>query len=347
MKNKSIYSKASIFICILSFPISFFYFYILRDILPNNFFFDNGTIRNAMKPGAPVTDYSVAGDFYEKIGFHWDTPMFYEILFSAIIFTIFVIGLVFTLQIDFSRIGTLSWIIVGLGFFGPFFSMISKDLIVFIYMLFTFFFFNKRYYPFILFSTVVIYAFNYREYWLITAVLTLFLWVVMSKVEKNRILKIILFIIFYMIAISIAYNIANGGYLSGSRAGVNEVRIDAANSRTMTKTILPPTNLFNDMANTVYNAINLLIPIDGFGSINELAYYFWLYAVLILIWFTYRKCKGITGNMLYYLLFFASFLFTQSLFEPDMGSAFRHQLPITLFIPFMLINYQDKHRKLE
>lgn len=337
------YSKASLFVTILSFPISFFYFYLLRDILPENFFFDTGTIRRFMKPGSPVNDYSIAGNFYEHLGFKYDTPIFYEIVLASTIFLMFTIFLIYILRVDFLNFDTSLIYLFSLAVFGPFFSMISKDLIVFIFLLAALLFFNKKHYKLIFLLIITLYAYQYRKYWFITIGLLLSLWIIQAVFSKHRITISGIFMLVYLVIISIIYKLVTNNYISIQRLDVNNSRIGSSNARTMTKTILPPTNLFNDLANTLYNAVNLFIPIDGIGSVNELAYYAWLYFILFMIYRTYKRCHGIKGHTRFYLLFFAAFVFTQSLFEPDMGSAFRHQLTVTLFIPFMLQSYQQRY----
>lgn len=343
LEPKKTYSKASIFVAILSFPVSFIYFYVLRYILPGNFFFDTGTIRRFMQPGAGVTDYSIAGDFYKRLGFKYDTPVIYEILMASIVFFIFTCALLYLLKIDFLNFDTSLVYLFSLMVFGPFFSMISKDLIVFIFLLATLLFFNSKYYPYAFIVITVIYAYNYRKYWFITIALLISLVIISKLVHQHRMAISGIFMFFYLIIISVFYHWNKGEYISIQRMNVNNTRIGMENARTATKTILPPTNIFNDLANTLYNAVNLFVPIDGIGSINELAYYAWLYFIIYMIYRTYKKCHGIKGHTFFYLLFFASFMFTQSLFEPDMGSAFRHQLTVTLFIPFMLQSYQQHH----
>lgn len=342
MDKKNI-SKGSLLILILSFPISFIYFCLLRAFASKKFYLDTGTIRRFMKPGSPINDYSKAGNFYKKIGFHWDTPILYEILFASLIFFIFTLLIISVLKIDLANISSFIFYGASLVFFGPYFSMISKDLIVLIFLLSSLIFFRYKYYPILFTIFSIIYAINYRKYWLITIVLTICLYFICIHIKKKKLLLISFFEGFYLVVISIVYHLINGSFLSVSRMSINMVRENDSYGRTITKTILPPTNILNDILNSLYNGINLFFPIDGLGSINELVYYIWLYIILIFIWKVYHKCKGIDGNMLYYLLFFAAFMFTQSLFEPDMGSAFRHQLTVTLFIPFMLQSYQQNY----
>lgn len=343
MDKKEYISKGSLLILILSFPISFTYFCLLRAFASEKFYLDTGTIRRFMKPGSPVNDYSIAGDFYKRLGFHWNTPILYEILFSALIFFLFTFLILFILKIDLANISSFIFYGASLVFFGPYFSMISKDLIVLVFLLLSLIFFNSKYYPFIFTVFATIYAVNYRKYWLITIVLTVCLYYICNHVKRKKLLAIVSFEGLYLIIISIVYHFSHGGFLSSNRMSINMVRENGLYSRTMTRTILPPVNVINDILNSLYNGINLIIPIDGFGSINEIVYYIWLYVMIFFIWNVYRKCRGIRGNMLYYLLFFVSFIFTQSLFEPDMGSAFRHQLTVTLFIPFMLQSYQQNY----
>lgn len=343
LSQEKTYSKMSLLIAIVSFPVSFFYFYLLRYLLPNNFFFDTGTIRRFMKPGAIVNDYSIAGKFYRQLGFKYDTPIFYEIVLASTVFFIFTCALLYILKIDFLHFDTSLMYVFSLALFGPFFAMISKDLIVFIFLLATFLFFNRKSYRLYFLLFILLYAVQYRKYWFITIVLLFSLCIVRYFFSRHTIIISTLFTFIYLVLVSICYHLLSGSYISIQRMSVNSTRVGSDYARTATRTILPPTNLFNDLTNTIYNAINLLIPIDGIGSINELAYYLWLYFILYIIYRTYKTCHGISGNTRFYLLFFISFIFTQSLFEPDMGSAFRHQLPVTLFIPFMLQSYQQNY----
>ena len=343
LEQKKTISKASLLIVILSFPVSFLYFYLLRYILPDKFFFDTGLIRNGMQPGAPVNDYSIAGDFYKHLGFKYDTPIIYEIILASTVFLVFTFLLVYILKVDFLNFDTSLIYLFSLMVFGPYFSMISKDLIVIIFLLVALLFFNRKHYKLIFLLIITLYAYQYRKYWFITIGLLIGLWVIQVIFSKHRIIISSIFMLVYVIIISIVYKLATNNYISMQRMNINNSRIGMDTARTMTKTILPPTNLFNDLANTLYNAVNLFIPIDGIGSVNELVYYAWLYFILFMIYHTYKKCHGIKGHTRFYLLFFAAFVFTQSLFEPDMGSAFRHQLTVTLFIPFMLQSYQQQY----
>lgn len=328
------YSKLNLLIWILSLPISYLYFISLRYLLPRKFYFDTNTIRSFMENGASMTDYTKAGNFYKRLGFKYDTPIVYEIILASIVFFLFTTILVFIINVDFSKLSIDLIYLCVLCFFGPFYSMISKDLITFIFILFAMLFFNTKIFKYILIVVVLIYALNFRKYWLITLCLFIILFIAF-KFLKRKTLWIVIMESIFLLLISITYNIFTGQYISSQRLIVNSARINSDNAKTITKTLLVPNCLSNDLINTIYNFVNLIFPIDGIGSFNELIYYIWLYTVFGLIYFFRKKMNK---NEKIYLIFFASFLFTQSLFEPDMGSAFRHQFVISSFIPFFTMS---------
>lgn len=304
-----------------------------QNIFPERFRFDSDIIRLAMNDNEfKLMDqsYGNTAKFYLFFGLTHNTDAIYFIIFSWTIFVFVTCMLLYKVKIRFNNnFIFLSYLLFAL-FYAAYFSDYAKDLVAILFLTLSLFFYDKKYFPIALYIVILLYAFIFRTYWfLFFAVTILINYLIRSKIS---IFRIIIFTLFIPCAVCFSYNLITHDYISDRRYNLNESRLlrNDENARTMTEVILPPVNILNDTLNCIYSTINLFIPIDGIGSPNELIYYSWLYIFIFCIKKNIiRIIKDYKKRII--LCCCLAYIITQGFFEPDIGSAFRHQLPFYMF----------------
>lgn len=307
----------------------------VERILPTNLFVDSQTIRSVMNNSNlkfnPNDSYSSAAAFYRIIGFNSSTPHFFESLLSTLVLIIFFRLLLNKEQFIVLSVPNMVVIVVTMFFYLCFFSVMSKDLIAFFILILTCFFYDKKRFFFVLMTGVLIYGMLFRSYWLITVPLTL---MVNFAFKKNNYLLIFLGMVLYVLLVSYCYFLFTGNYISALRDQTHMV----LSANTNINNLFLPINIVYDYLNSLNTMLNLFIPLDGLGSPSEIIYYLWTYYCLYLCLSVVRKKHQNKSSNLNLVAFFLSFIIVQGLFEPDMGSALRHQLVISILISNIFTN---------
>jgi hypothetical protein len=317
------------------------YFLSSPKIIPNRFHSDSNTIRRFIASSGMVfsgdSSYQSTASFYRLIGFQADSPHVVEASMAFVSFTIFLFFVFFIIKINMNNFFSIVLLIFEIFVFGAYFSFVSKDLIPFTLLTVSYLFYKKsKFYIFYL-SAILVYAIFFRHYWFLALSILVFFLVI----NKFREIKVRLFItisFFIQIVSSVGYFILTHEFISKIKEGANADRIGSIFAKTIINNWIPTTNLLTDIVNNAYCLINLIIPLDGLASVNEIVYYVWLYTVLATIFVAKFKFKIdiLEGNLKYIIFFFFSFLLIQSFFEPDIGSAFRHQLVVSIPIPLLM-----------
>jgi hypothetical protein len=220
-------------------------------------------------------------------------------------------------------------------------STYSKDLVLFLFVIVPFVFFEKKY---ILIWTLfaIFYAAFFRDYWFVTILLFWGLKIFIIKKPKFLILTIPLF---YFL-ISCVYNYIFGVSLSMIRYITNIDR-DADSAQTAIKNYVDGNNFLLEAVNFIITLVFLIIPIP----LLLLAKPFYVILTLLIVVFFYNFIKLYVKEyknekFTNIFSFVISFILVQSLFEPDYGSFVRHLAPLYPII-FVCIAKNTKFLKIE
>ena len=337
MSNHKKYNSFNIIIGILLIIIYTSLVPIINNLLPRNFRVDSLAIKRISEnTGLSFTtgeSYQSTALFFKMIGYNSRNDSYFEIMLSICTYMIYIFLLIFVFKIDFRNLRNILSIICITFFFSIYFSVLSKDLICFLFLFIPFCRINKTDFLkyFVFFSFV--YGLFIRSYWILFVIFFFFLNYVCKKVKWK-----ILGTGFLYISISFLYVKIKGDYISKLRADTHSV----LNANTNIDNIFIPNNLFHDLLNNLYVFLNLIFPANGIGSKNEIFYYIFIYFFIILLF----KYYNLFNDRKYFNILF-SFLIIQSLFEPDMGSALRHQSVFYFYIFLFLCNKVGVRRKNE
>ena len=290
------------------------------------------TIGSASSSFSGSESYGSAALFYKLLGFSLNSPPYKEVLLSVLIYGIYIFFLVWIIKFNFDNVINLIIVCILSFFFATYYSVLSKDLIAFICICPSFLFFKNRYFIFFLVICIFFYGFFFRSYWLIFGIVL----IISSNKNIRRNRPAHFFILLLVIVVfSVFYFKLDHHYVSLLRDNTHSV----LSANTNIDNIFSPTNIVYDILNTLNTLINLIIPLNGLGSKNELVYY------VILYFFIYIYLKNKNDNFLW-LSIFVSFLISQSFFEPDMGSALRHQMVLYLYLyPILLSSKQTEENQ--
>lgn len=342
LKNAGHIYPKSIVIAIVISIFRFILSVIIRPKLPYNFIVDSLTIRRVMNSNilffSGEDSYKSTALFFRMLGFTHQSSYLVEIIFSSVIYTLFLFVIIFVLGINLAKLIPFICISLLTFFSIVYFSMFSKDLIAFIFLSMSVIFNKSNKYNCWMVVMVLLYGFLFRAYWIIFAGYILLFYFMQNK--RIRPIKQALFSFIALLGIGWGYQKIYGLYISQIRADT----LSVLNANTKIQNLYPATSLLNDFFNSLYSLSNLLFPINGINSKNEIVYYFVLYAVLCLI----IKSKKNEAIRISAIQIICSFLLVQALFEPDMGSALRHQIVVFIFpVLRMLVDKQERGNKFE
>lgn len=328
-------------ILFLIISLSFLLIINVRNFLPDNFFYDNETIRGFMAGQYFVTDksYQNVANVFKAMGFTAQSNYFYEQIFSWFIFSISIILGSLKFKLNLSKVENIIILFWYSFLFIAFNSQMSKDLVMIMLVVLFIFFANYKNMKFVLSTLFLLYALFFRTYWLLIILVT---WILYFAYKKSRfkVYNYIELILALYLSLGISYKIFMGRFISDVKTIVNLGRLYSPDAKTMIFNPIINRNLFTDFLNNLYSLVNLIIPIDGIQSPNEIVYYLWLWTLIIYLYKHFTKInKFIFFNII-------SFILIQALFEPDMGSALRHQiyLPYIIFTASNFVDYGLKKK---
>lgn len=297
---------------------SLVYFFIIPNFVPFYFIQDTQTVKNAMlRPVDFDQSYRNTALFFKAIGFSYNSSQFAIIVFSWIVM---VFWLITVLRFNKQHLFSLTegcFIILIVLLYGIEYVALTKDLLLILLMLSIINLYDLRKNLYVFSLGALIYAVFFRQYWFIVA----FWAFILSLQKKPRIRKQIVILFLFSIAIIIGYNFYQHGQITDQRFLVNVNRSTDQHANSMLNNLLPNDGIFSDIINWCYLLLTLIIPIQGLASPNMLVYYFWIWLILF---FIVKNNKLIDVKIMMLLL---GYLAVQAMFEPDLGSTLRHQLP--------------------
>lgn len=338
--NKKIYLN----FCLLSFffMISSAYFLNSRNIFGEKMFFDNAVIKRYLLDIShnlifDDKSYGMVSYIYYYMGFRYNSSLYHEIIFSWIIYILICLYLGIRLKYDFTKIRLLYFFLLFSFLYGAYLSQLSKELLLTVFLMILLFVAHnlqtkKIFYQFILFfGFLLVYSYFFRSYWYFVAILYVFnFYLYLRKISFKKILILNTLLIIF---ICFLYSKLYGEGITIQRSIINETRDNSPFARSMLNNPLPPSNYLNDLINIIYMFINQLVPINGIKSISVILYYVWIYSCIYLV-----SKKLVVRNFITFseLTILCSFFIVQTFFEPDMGSLLRHQVPLSVFIFYII-----------
>ncbi|UVG22376.1 hypothetical protein [Klebsiella quasipneumoniae] len=208
---------------------------------------------------------------------------------------------------------------------------------IIIYFLYYLFVIKKNSFYIFIFSLVFIYSI-YSYYFRVYYFLVLFVFLLMCLLHYRFNISILLscFIVVVLFAILPSFfYIASQGQRDTANSYADLVGSD---NRTAFNNIVPPGPGINYIINLSWAAAHLFFPVLYFRDINEfilLLYNLFFFITLKKINFITKKTKNsklINKKYNVLLLLYLSHLYVQVLFEPDIGSYFRHILSVFVYL---------------
>lgn len=309
--------------------ISLLYFTFGQKFVPFYFKWDENTVKAAMN-GNDGGYFGNAANFYTFFGFHSNTRELYFQLFSWIIY---LIALFTIFRINKGKILQVKQLILIIQFtflFGIYFACPSKDLIlvVFTILAINLFLSTRNYYLILL--IIYLYSRYYRNYWLIVVELFLITLIFNKKKFKTY------WIPFLTMVMIIYYNFVIGDFITNYRLGANA----GGTANSMIFNYMPNSSIFTDIINYLYVLISMIIPIQGFGSFNQLFYYACVWFIIYLV-YSNKKYLYLNVRIMYLVLIYFN---VQACYEPDFGSALRHMMGLFLFIYLFLFDGKNDEK---
>ena len=200
---------------------------------------------------------------------------------------------------------------------------------------------------------ILLYAAFFRQYWAITAALY-----VGFRLLNRRVLRLpVLFgaSIALAAATAIAIFLVLGVDPDFYRSVVNEYRSDSSDAQSLIRPFVTLPQPIGGVINIELTYFALLIPLPL--ALTGGVYYLFLFAAISCIWVLYflsvRRLdltarNGVAHRPLIYrcIALLGAFLVTQSLFEPDYGSALRHVTPLLPLVLFIILRARSQGREL-
>lgn len=313
------------------------------DFLPLHFFNDSEIIKFLIS--AEVGQ--------ESFGSFYSTAYFYKILFgvSSDIF-ISIVTMLAVLLVAYQAINASGRNIIfdlpvlyllAIYFFlsSVFLAQYSKDFIVLL-VVSAFIYLVKRGLSgyFCIIALLLFYGFVFRYYWIL---ICLFFIASSFFLEKNySLIKGFVFFSLLLLFLSVIFEFVLGVPLNFFRSSVNAVRLDgfSLNARTMIVAYLPLGNFLFEWMNAIVTLVFLMFPLPLI-LFNEIYYYviFFVISSIFLLSLISHVFSSSFESARLTILFVFSFVFIQSIFEPDYGSFLRHFTPL---IPLLIFLYSNK-----
>lgn len=316
---------------------TFILFMLSRKIFPMNFFFDNKTVRIFMEnPG--INDdksYLNTANLFSFFGFEYNSSFISEQIFSWLIFILLISILIIKFHLNISTVQNFILLSLFTVFYSAYVTQLSKELVLIILMVGILLIINKKNEKVMLLLSALLYAYFFRTYWFLTIFFTISFLITLRFTNTKMNKKFFALIGIQVIIIQLLFLGVTKDYLTNARYNVNQTRLSSEFADTMISNPFINTSILTDFFNFCYGLMNLFIPIDGLGSANEIVYYIFIWFVISILKKMYKSRKPDFYKYSAYYMFLVSFIVVQAFFEPDMGSALRHQvilIPIILFI---------------
>ncbi len=327
-----------------------------------------GLLSTFMMPSKFYNDaIIIVNDYYNEIGLFGGYPftiLFYHITLlkhlpyflialiqiPILFYLIYKIGIPDSLnQFTLKNIA----IIYGLLFLGAFTSIPSKEFINFIVIGWVVLLFKNKNYPLL---KTVIFAFGifiltgifFRPYYIIIPLLSSFMFVLTYYIKlQNKTIKILLYSFLMSVLLSLSHGLIKGEYISEStREAHNEERMGSSEAQTMILSPIESDTWYGESFAVFYGYVSINIPFNGFKYYTKpqvIAFILWQLSLFYILLIGLNKCVSNREEYKYeiWIFYFVfSYFVIQGLFEPDLGSAFRHKVGILPLIYFAFYHTQ-------
>lgn len=320
------------------------------NILPNNFFFDAGTIKRFMIDNRSLStfdSYNTTAMFYRLLP-GGDSVLFVSI-FSMVVCILIAWQVIYTT--NSTRKLTPALVAITSIYFllsSIFLAQHSKDFIVLLlissYIALTKY--DKK--GLIIFIVIaVIYAALFRAYWLI--VIGFFIGALALQRKELKVIKLIISCLAMLFVLAVLFDLFLDIPLTHYREAVNNVRLAGydPNANTIIKDIFPYENFIFVWINAAIAWLLLMFPFPllKLFTLYHIASFILISSIFLFLFFTAQKINDSNSKVCFILII--CFTSVQSIFEPDYGSFLRHITPLLpLFIYLHLNNrnnMQEKH----
>nr|WP_314895787.1 hypothetical protein [uncultured Flavobacterium sp.] len=339
---------------ILLFIANLFVAVIAFYILPKRFFYDSAIITfDKGKEIGFMGSYPLTILFYKITGLRFlPFPIIALIQYPLLVFVLYKIGI----PGNFDKL-YIKNILVYIGFFmmAIFMSMPSKEFITYLYVsLIVFLYLNKqilyRMSVFLSLLLLVIFGLFYRPYFLLIPIIACVMYAVSFINFKNKTITTIFYGLLVTIFLSLSYGVLKGEYFSkSSRELVNTTRLNASDANSMIVSPIKPDTWYGEAIGILYGFFTVNIPINGLKYILSpqiLAFVFWQLFLFYILLVRFSRCLKNREKYKYellVLLILFSYFIVQGIFEPDLGTAFRHKIGVFPLIYYAL--YYEYFRK--
>jgi hypothetical protein len=310
-----------------------------EKILPGYFFTDADTIYEFF--GAPFdlgSSYSATAKFYEFFGVDRDSWLFSIFSITYIyFFSLYFIRKSFSVTVYFPSL----FVAVFFLFLSVvYMTLLSKDFIVFV-LLSVFFVIcnNSKIYMLIWVVFVLLYAYYFRNYWIIFLFNFLCLTILYKFGFKLKSIMLFSFGLIFVLAFS--YFFLLGENIDSFRVVYNESRADRGIEASNTM-ILPWFGIggfFQSWLNSSVTWVSFFIPLN----LALLGSVYYLTISFLIVYTFYYFFRGLAKSIsarddfgAYSGLIVVSFTLVQAVFEPDYGSFIRHITPFFPLIVFVI-----------
>jgi hypothetical protein len=323
INNLKLRKADTVFLILLGIIICFLVAFLKESIFPEKYFFDSQTlqygIENPVKARLDPSFKNTAA-FYRI--FHLDK--YFAVPVIALFSYFFVIFKLFkNYSINYISFFTFALVVIYSGIAMVYLSTYSKDLVLFLIVVFPFVFLEKR--SLIIWTLFVIfYAYFFRTYWFVSIALFWGLKLFIIKFPK----RFLLLIPFVYLAMNFVYHYIFGVSITLIRTETNLNR-DVEFGQTMIKTYIEGNNVFLESLNSIVTLLFFIVPIPLFLLLKP--FYVILTLLITILFYNFLRFYVKESNNKHYeniFSFVISFVLVQSLFEPDYGSFVRHLSPL-------------------
>ncbi|RSX55322.1 hypothetical protein [Bifidobacterium samirii] len=351
----------------LIFPVMIAAKLMVAYILPDNYFYDNTRILKMTNYTLGFTltettqewegDYRTASDLFAKLNFANLTTMLDWSICLGIIGTALVLFMV--LRADAPDLLQSLFILATVGLLNIYIFNIGKDIIQFafffaVYLVLLIPLHNSLIKA--LASAGILYYEStfFREYYILIAALILAVYVVLVLFRRRQrlgfgsmigILVILYAGIYAMMLMAQRMMPDEYNQMIGLRSGYNTAFGESADSATLIRNWIPGDGLLVFMANYVFNAFRMLIPLE---LALKGAYYLPFFAFQCMITFymvnLIRQINNIDDpNLFIALCVYIGYALASFIFEPDFGSWTRHE---SATFPVLLLLVCNRYQKI-
>lgn len=319
-------------------------------VLPEKYFYDGEYIRSLLgtelEPTSAFDTFVNTAWVFAIMGFTSETPR--EITAVAIFLSAFIpVTLCFFAGLRrlqyWNALLFSAWVAVESVYLGQ----LSKEIIALWFVSLILYVIGlKRPVAWIAFILPVFYAVAFRPYWLLVA----FFWFLIWWLSYRNWTPALKAIFFYgsLLAVSIAYFLFRGDYLTDIRSSTNEFRVGSDFAQSMIANFLPNKTIVHDVINWTISWILILFPVPVLRFFEPLQLVFFLLVAsttisiyrlaintrVVISMFTLSQQRRLRAC----ITFMLAFTLVQAVFEPDYGSVLKHMTDLLPMIAYALFS---------